>query len=734
MDSAHFVDEFADALIVVTPAGSVVSWSRGAERMFGYTSAEAIGRSLCDVVGQPAAQDERRAWDAASRSERSISYEAVRRHKSGTPIHVEAIVRAVRSGGATVEYLAISKVDVTRLRHLREATVLEARYRGLLEAAPDAMVIVNQAGHIVLATNQTLKLFGYPREEVLGEPVEMLVPARFRAAHPALRDGYFDDPRPRPMGAGVDLAGLRKDGTEFPAEISLSPIRTDDGSVLVTAAIRDVTSRKKVEAKFRGLLEAAPDAIVIVDRTGRIVLVNSQTERIFGYARTELVGQKIETLVPDRLRDCHPGYRDTYFADPRVRSMGAGLELSARRKDGTEFAAEISLSPMESEDDLLVTAAIRDVTDRQQQNRRVQEASRMKSEFLANMSHELRTPLNAIIGFAKLMHSGTVGPVPENHREFLGDILTSASHLLQLINDVLDLSKVEAGKMEFRPERCDLTALLKQSVETMRTLASQRRIELVFDFTPEIDSVHLDPSRFKQVLFNFLSNAIKFTEEGGQVTIRTLPEGPDRFRLEVQDTGVGLDAAEIARLFVDFQQLDGGTGKRHQGTGLGLSLTKRIVNAQGGEVGVVSEKGRGSTFFAVLPRGDGRVRAAGAGRRRVLIVDDNAPDLRLAQAALHAAGYDIDGTTDPAAALDALASALPDAVVVDLLMPKFDGFEFIERLRSIAAARQLPLVVWTVKDLTEGELQRLRRCDAMMVRKGHGGVESLVGTLGAHLP
>ncbi len=252
---------------------------------------------------------------------------------------------------------------------LSERFRLEQRYRALVEAAPDAMVVVDGHGRIELVNRQTEKLFGYGREELIGQQVELLVPARFRGGHPDHRQRYAERPHFREMGAGLELSGLRKDGTEFPVEISLSPLDTDE-LPSYAATIRDVTERRSIEAMFKGLLESAPDAIVGVDTTGRIVLVNQQTEKLFGYARDELIGQAVEVLVPEAARSLHPGRRKRYVNDPKPRAMGAGLDLAARRKDGSQFPAEISLSSIATDEGLLISAAIRDVTERKRAEER----------------------------------------------------------------------------------------------------------------------------------------------------------------------------------------------------------------------------------------------------------------------------------------------------------------------------------------------------------------------------
>jgi PAS domain S-box-containing protein len=269
---------------------------------------------------------------------------------------------------------------------------IESGFLNFLESAPDAVVVIDSTGSIVVVNALAERMFGYTREEMLGRSVEMLVPGRLRGKQVAHRDGYFDDPRTRPMGAGQTLAGRRKDGSEFAVEISLSPLESG-GTTLVTSIIRDISARVEAEAKFRALLESAPDGIVVVDPTGKIVIVNTQTERMFGYTREDLVGQPIEILVPDRYRKSHVRERNDYIAAPRTRPMGAGRPLMGRKKDGTEFPVEISLSPLkaESESGTLVTSIVRDITERRQAEERIKASLEEKEVLLKEISIRLHS-------------------------------------------------------------------------------------------------------------------------------------------------------------------------------------------------------------------------------------------------------------------------------------------------------------------------------------------------------
>jgi PAS domain S-box-containing protein len=353
--------------------------------------------------------------------------------------------------------------------------------------------------------------------------------------------------------------------------------------------------------------------MIIVNQEGKIVLVNRQAETLFGYKREELMGNRLEILVPERFRTVHPAYRSSYFENPKFRPMGAGYQLFALRKDGTEFPVEISLSPLETEAGPLVSSSIRDVSERKKQediqrktleeiNRRTQEANRVKSEFLANMSHELRTPLNAVIGFADFLLGEKPGPLNERQREYLNDILASGQHLLQLINGVLDLAKVESGKMEFFPEWFSLETAIQEVISVTRAMAREKSITLSSDVSPGMPEVTLDPQKFRQILYNLISNAIKFTGEGGTVTIsaEASPDG-ETFLVHVADTGIGIKPEDLPKIFTEFQQLETGPARRFSGTGLGLTLVKRMVEHQGGNISVASEFGRGSTFTVKLP-------------------------------------------------------------------------------------------------------------------------------------
>jgi protein-histidine pros-kinase len=590
-------DEAPDAAIVAEADGTILFWNRAAELIFGYSAAEAVGGTIRGLLLPEAAQNSRNNDGGGVSAD---AYEVVRRRKDGTLVYVNASSTLIRNAPRAPDWVLYTKRDVTLLKMERDANLMESRFGALLESMPDAIVLVNAIGRIVLINSRAAELFGYERPELIGKPVEILVPPPLRKAHGVQRGSFIAKPKARAMGAGLQLHGLRRNGEQFPVEISLSPLSTEVGT-MVMSAVRDVTLNRKAEQKFRGLLESAPDAMIIADRGGLIALVNSQAERLFGYSRAEMLGKSIDSLVPLRFRGNHGAHREQFFMQPRPRAMGAGLELYGLRADGSEFPVEVSLSPLDAGDGLLVCTAIRDATDSRRKERALQKANRLKSEFLANMSHELRTPLNGIIGFSELLIDEKPGPLNERQKDYLNDVHTCGLHLLSLINDVLDLSKIEAGKMDLHPEAFALRRAIEEICSVLSPMAKKKNILLSSEIAVEMETVVLDRGKLVQVLYNLVSNALKFTESGGAVRIAAAQGPARRLLLTVTDSGIGISAEDLPKLFVEFQQLDSGPTRRHGGTGLGLALSKSLIELQGGSIAVRSEPGRGTSFVVSLP-------------------------------------------------------------------------------------------------------------------------------------
>ncbi|MBY0507938.1 MAG: PAS domain S-box protein [Bryobacteraceae bacterium] len=441
------------------------------------------------------------------------------------------------------------------------------------------------------------------------------------------------------------------------------------------------------EERFRQLLDAAPDAIFEVDPRGGIVFLNGAAERCFGYSRAELLGQPVEILVPEAARAAHTAQRAGYQREPAVRPMGMGLELRAQRKDGSSFPVEISLSPVQYADRRHVTAIVRDVSDRRRlqethaaelaatnaalelRNQEIERANRLKSEFLASMSHELRTPLHTIIGFSELLGEGLDGELNATQRRFVEHIHRDSLHLLELINDILDLSKIEAGRLELTCAPVPLEGALQEVLATIRPQAAAKSQRLRVDAPGEM-TLEADRVRFKEILYNLLSNAVKFTPEGGSIRISLAPAG-EFAAISVEDTGIGIAPESQSIVFDAFRQVGSTTKGIREGTGLGLSITRSLVEQHGGRLSLTSEPGRGSCFRFTIPL----IQEQRASRPRplLLIVQEQRP----ASGALALAGYDFAFASQLRDAASLAQRLSPDAVLLGPGMAKAE-----QRLRE----------------------------------------------------
>jgi PAS domain S-box-containing protein len=511
---------------------------------------------------------------------------------------------AVASSGATHDEL----FDPTTFDSVEEIVDFVGN---VLESSTEVSIVATDpAGLIMLWNEGAQRLYGYAPSEVIGrswtllhveQDVQRGLPAEIMEC--ALREGKWQG----------TVARARKDGSRFSARVVTTPRRRLNGEhagfLLMSSDISEQVRLNRELDYARSLLESAPDAMVIINRDGKIQLANAETVKLFGYGSDELIGNGVEMLIPLRYHDRHPVHRDGFFAAPQARPMGAQLDLSGRRKDGVEFPIEISLSPLETEEGLLATAAIRDVTERKRverdlsdANRQLESASRAKDRFLASMSHELRTPLNAILGFTGTLLMELPGALNEEQTKQLRTVQRSGRHLLSLINDLLDLARIESGKMQLHLEPIACHALLEELAAGLRPLADQKEITLEVLGVAEELELHSDRRALSQVLINLANNAIKFTDSGS-VTLaleRRQAQDGTLTRFAVSDTGCGIRDEDRELLFAAFAQVGSAGANPYEGTGLGLYICRTLAPLLGGAITFESEIGSGSTFTLEL--------------------------------------------------------------------------------------------------------------------------------------
>ena len=614
---ASIVEYSHEAIISETLQGEITTWNRGAETIFGYTAAEALGQPVT-MLAWPGYEDDMRELLQRIRADEVVEhYETLRRHKDGRRLVVSLTLSPVRDDAGKL--IGISKI-ARDISEQKEREDLSRRQAQLLDQAYEPILVRDPQDRIVYWNKGAERLYGWTAVEAKGRVSHDLLDTTFPEPLEEIekqleRNGHWEGELLQRTRNGHRLMVLSRWIRELGvAESQVLETNVDMSERQQRVALEE---QARLERRFRQLLEAAPDAIVEVSADGDIVLVNRVAEEMFGYPRDELIGESVDLLVPDAVRYRHRSYRDAYLEHPRTRPMGSGLELHGRRRDGTLFPVEISLSPIQTEGGVHVTAVIRDVTERKRaeqevrrlqlqytseletRNREIERANRLKSEFLASMSHELRTPLHTILGFAELLGEGSEGALNEAQSRFLDHIRRDSEHLLELINDILDLSKIEAGQLVLKQEVYLLARSVGEALDAIRPGAAAKGLTIEEGGTREL-LVHADPLRVKEMLYNLLSNAVKFTPEGGKVWVETVEDGGFA-RITVGDTGIGIPGDEQENIFDKFYQVGNTTRGVREGTGLGLSITKELVQMHGGWMEVESTPGEGSRFIFRLP-------------------------------------------------------------------------------------------------------------------------------------
>ncbi len=609
----------------------------------------------------------------------------------------------------------------------------EAWFRQLIEQLPVATLLCNDQGRIELANQSAAALLGSSAGLLAGERLNRYVP------------GALADPSggSRLEASQQESQALREDGTPIPVSLSLTSFRRDK-AIHHLLNLVDLQQRKRDEERFRNVVEASPNAFLLFDHDGRIVMVNRQTELLFGYSRQELLGQPAELLIPESMRQTYHEVRHRFAQEPESRRLGENRELFGRHRDGHLLPVEVGLSPLRSGEEQLVQAVVIDIGHRKAAERRLRDqaneliaANRYKSEFLANMSHELRTPLNSILILSDQLRQNAASNLTEKQVRH-ADIIHRAGHdLLQLINDVLDLAKIEAGRMQIKPEPVDLAELLAELVAGLEPMAEQNGLALTSRIDPDVPvSIISDRARLQQILRNLVTNALKFTEQGSvdihvACTPADNPSGEDLLRICVTDTGIGIAEDQHERIFQAFQQIDGSISRQYGGTGLGLAIARQLAEVLGGGIHLRSAPGQGSSFTVELPlklAATAEVRTLRPSQRRgqgggLLIVEDDADFASVVAEVGQSHGFPsvVCGTGQEG--LDALEHDRFAAVILDILLPDISGWQVHRMLRADPRHQDTPVYIiscvpqpqgWSedgsrylLKPVAQSELERL---------------------------
>ncbi|MGP0090267.1 MAG: sensor histidine kinase [Xanthobacteraceae bacterium] len=474
-----------------------------------------------------------------------------------------------------------------------------------VEASPSGMIMTDERGTIVLINAEAERLFGYAREDLYGQSIDILVPPQIRASHAKLREDFSAQPQARPMGVGRDLYGVRKDGTQIPVEIGLNPIRTKRG-LMILSAITDITERKLADERFRLVVEACPSGMIMTDAGGKIVLVNAEAERLFGYGREELYGKSIDVLVPKSVRFAHMKHREDFLRAPEARRMGVGRDLYGVRKNGTQIPVEIGLNPINTGDGLMILSAITDITERKRSIQslaaRTDELQRSNADleqFAYVASHDLQEPLRVVSMYTELLAEHLNGSLDEKAKKYMRYSVDGARHMQRLIKDLLAYARV--GSQGSVPVPINSDSVVQSVLDTLKPAIDEAGATIVCDPLPIVSA---DTAQLAQVFQNLIGNALKFRGEHAPHIHIGAEHSDGKWVFRVKDNGIGIDKEYSDRLFQMFQRLH--ERGRYEGSGIGLAIAKKIVERHGGRIWFDSEPEDGATFYFTMPAIEGQ--------------------------------------------------------------------------------------------------------------------------------
>jgi two-component system CheB/CheR fusion protein len=586
-----------------------------------------------------------------------------------------------------IEGVVLALIDISVLDHARSRI---AHLSTIVESSGDAIISVDLSGRITTWNQGAEKLYGYSAAEAVGRDIAIIVPEEQREEcgrwFEALRRGeHIDD---------LEVDRLTKEGRRVVVSLSISPMTDASGRVAEASSIsRDVTERTRLEQRFRATIESAPIGMVMVNRDGKIVLVNAETERLFGYSRDELVGRAVDVLLPRQFRARHSEHRASYFASPRrVRRVGAGRELFGLRKDGSVFPVEIGLSPVETDDEKFVLGAITDITVRKEALDKLREEIQHREQFLAMLSHELRNPLSAIRTGTRVLNAAGVDATQDSEARRAIDRQTS--QMTRLLDDLLDVSRMTQDKINLNRSRIDLRATVEDAVESVRSLADDCQIDVTSKLPGEPLPVDGDAARLQQIQANLLCNAIKYSPPGERVALEMNRDGAWAV-IRITDNGAGIDPKSLDRIFDMFVQTGNTLDRAHGGMGVGLTLVRKLVDLHGGKVVAYSKGlGHGSQFEVRLPLAasvkpdslpekpseakPGSPPAVG----RIVLVEDQDDNRKMLASLLEMDGFSVHAAASGAEGVALVQQVRPDAAIVDIGLPEVDGYEVARRIRA----------------------------------------------------